>query len=377
DYLIDQLSSKFGVKIDKKKYNTIDLSVAENTKTDSTLKNLINSDPNDLNYSRFSYVENAELATDGTLTVTYSVLGNKDNQKKITIAGANEDLKNNLLQNRLLIGDKDGNLKDSYTKNKMEKCVFNNSNIGLTEGEIAGNQKVQETIQGYMDELDKFAATLAYSVNSIQTGSKELNGTSGILDKDGKPIAAELLFVKSDDATTDSGITAKNISINSKILDNLSLLNCGKQHVDDYSGEKDGSRALAIAQLKDLKINIGALSLNDIKDRNTFFNNSEAGLDLKDSITLVNNSGTGSKLNDYYSSIITKLASNVSKLQSDLSTQKSKVSNLDSLRLSESGVSLDEEMSDLIQFQHSYQANAKMISTVDELLDVVINGLKR
>ncbi len=42
-----------------------------------------------------------------------------------------------------------------------------------------------------------------------------------------------------------------------------------------------------------------------------------------------------------------------------------------------SGVSLDEEMADLIQFQHAYQANAKVISTVDELLDVIINGLKR
>jgi len=46
-------------------------------------------------------------------------------------------------------------------------------------------------------------------------------------------------------------------------------------------------------------------------------------------------------------------------------------------RTSVSGVSMDEEMVNLVQFQHAYQANAKMISTVDELLDVVINGLKR
>jgi Flagellar hook-associated protein len=40
-------------------------------------------------------------------------------------------------------------------------------------------------------------------------------------------------------------------------------------------------------------------------------------------------------------------------------------------------VSLDEETTNLIQYQHAYQANAKMISTIDELLDVVINGLKK
>jgi flagellar hook-associated protein 1 FlgK len=34
-------------------------------------------------------------------------------------------------------------------------------------------------------------------------------------------------------------------------------------------------------------------------------------------------------------------------------------------------------MANLIQYQHAYQANAKIIATVDELLDVVVNGLKR
>ena len=45
--------------------------------------------------------------------------------------------------------------------------------------------------------------------------------------------------------------------------------------------------------------------------------------------------------------------------------------------MSVSGVSLDEEMVNMITFQHAYQANAKMISTIDQLLDVVINGLMR
>lgn len=51
--------------------------------------------------------------------------------------------------------------------------------------------------------------------------------------------------------------------------------------------------------------------------------------------------------------------------------------NLELQRMSVSGVSLDEEMVNMITFQHAYQANAKMISTIDQLLDVVINGLMR
>ena len=34
---------------------------------------------------------------------------------------------------------------------------------------------------------------------------------------------------------------------------------------------------------------------------------------------------------------------------------------------------LDEEAINLVQFQHAFQANSKVITTVDQLLDVVIN----
>ena len=38
-----------------------------------------------------------------------------------------------------------------------------------------------------------------------------------------------------------------------------------------------------------------------------------------------------------------------------------------------SGVSLDEEMANMIKFEHSYQASAKFISTVDQMLDILMN----
>lgn len=401
DYLIDQLSSKFGVKIDKDKNNTIDLSVAE----DKDLGNLVSSDPNDSNYSRFSFVENVTEVKDSSgnvtgLKVVYSVLGDKSNQKEFSISGGSaanlQSLKETLLNDRILVGNKEGLVGEKVGTDFKEydntfsptmsitafeeKFVFND----VTKGEIAGNQQVQDTIQGYMDELDKLAAALAFSVNAIQTGST-VDGTSNVTGA----AAAELIFViKNDDGElvyTDTGISAKNISLNTKIESNLSLLNCGEKHVDDFSGEKDGSRALAIAQLRSLKFNIGNVGADDIVNRNAFFTNTTSdgklvsGIKFADSkkMNLTSEDGTGSKLSDYYASTISKLAVATSSTKSELSTQSILLTNLDNQRLSESGVSLDEEMADLIQFQHSYQANAKMINTVDELLDVVINGLKR
>jgi flagellar hook-associated protein 1 FlgK len=37
-------------------------------------------------------------------------------------------------------------------------------------------------------------------------------------------------------------------------------------------------------------------------------------------------------------------------------------------------VSLDEEATDMIRFQHAYQAAARVITTMDEMLNTLING---
>jgi len=49
---------------------------------------------------------------------------------------------------------------------------------------------------------------------------------------------------------------------------------------------------------------------------------------------------------------------------------------LNNRQLEVSGVNLDEEMSNLVKFQHSYQAAAKMISTADQMWQTVL-GLKQ
>jgi flagellar hook-associated protein 1 FlgK len=48
---------------------------------------------------------------------------------------------------------------------------------------------------------------------------------------------------------------------------------------------------------------------------------------------------------------------------------------IDNRRQSVSGVSLDEEMSNMIKYQHAYNAAARVMTTMDEMLDKVINGM--
>jgi flagellar hook-associated protein 1 FlgK len=41
-----------------------------------------------------------------------------------------------------------------------------------------------------------------------------------------------------------------------------------------------------------------------------------------------------------------------------------------------SGVNLDEEMTNMLQFQHGYQAAAKMVTTINDMLDSIINMVR-
>jgi flagellar hook-associated protein 1 FlgK len=53
--------------------------------------------------------------------------------------------------------------------------------------------------------------------------------------------------------------------------------------------------------------------------------------------------------------------------------QESVIQSADDARLSVSGVSLDEELTSLVQSQRAYEASARVLTTVDQMLDVLIN----
>jgi flagellar hook-associated protein 1 FlgK len=104
--------------------------------------------------------------------------------------------------------------------------------------------------------------------------------------------------------------------------------------------------------------------------------------------TLKSGSGTGPESNDYataiaglrggsvdsgYQTLVGTIGSDTSaaEAQRDLSTAL--VSDVEARRQAVAGVSLDEEMSSLIQFQRGYQASARTMSALDQMLDTLIN----
>ncbi|WNV76477.1 flagellar hook-associated protein FlgK [Geodermatophilus sp. DSM 44513] len=74
-----------------------------------------------------------------------------------------------------------------------------------------------------------------------------------------------------------------------------------------------------------------------------------------------------------YRAMIVELGVQASVSSRNLEIQDVVTTNVDAARESVAGVNLDEEMSNMLQFQHAYSAAARMVSAVDEALDVLIN----
>lgn len=78
-------------------------------------------------------------------------------------------------------------------------------------------------------------------------------------------------------------------------------------------------------------------------------------------------------LSDYYTNIINNVGTQIETAKNENSSQEQVVNQIQNQRDSESGVSLDEEMTNLIKFQRSLEASARVVRVVDDVLNTVIN----
>ena len=77
----------------------------------------------------------------------------------------------------------------------------------------------------------------------------------------------------------------------------------------------------------------------------------------------------------HYREFATDLAANVSTISARLDDEKLVHDLLKQQQDSVSGVSMDEEVADMMKYQRAYQATGKLINAIDEMLDVIINRI--
>lgn len=80
-------------------------------------------------------------------------------------------------------------------------------------------------------------------------------------------------------------------------------------------------------------------------------------------------------LDDYFADSVTNVGLKGEQAENNLRSHMAIMNDLRTMRDSISGVNIDEELSDIIKFQHGYNAAAKFVTIWDSLIDTVINRL--
>lgn len=85
--------------------------------------------------------------------------------------------------------------------------------------------------------------------------------------------------------------------------------------------------------------------------------------------------GKDRTFDDYFANSVTNVGLKGEQAETNLLSQNKIMGDLRDLRDSISGVNIDEELADIIKFQHGYNAAAKFITVIDGMLDTIINRL--
>lgn len=142
--------------------------------------------------------------------------------------------------------------------------------------------------------------------------------------------------------------------------------------------QKDWARYLEVADVIQLNTDAIAASGGEYKPGGmipvmaSVGNNENAIslIDTKDSIKV-----TGKTISDFFSSIVGDIGVESLNANTSLTRQELISDQLEKTRLGKMGVSLDEEMTNMMQFQRAFQAAARFISTIDAMIDLLINNL--
>ena len=75
----------------------------------------------------------------------------------------------------------------------------------------------------------------------------------------------------------------------------------------------------------------------------------------------------------FWDSLVGEIAVETAHSKNRLAGQEALLESLSLQRQSISAVSIDEEATQLIRYQHSYAAAARLITAIDEALDILVN----
>ncbi len=221
-------------------------------------------------------------------------------------------------------------------------------------GEI-GETVNYKGIPYYMGKLNEFSRTFASVFNKMHNQGEDLDGNKGLdyfnyTDKKG---AADLLenFTSFSSDGTATYIAADGTVTTGESYYNLTAFNMTIT-AEIMSDPRKFAAASDITQGVENKDNLKEL-LKIESDKSLF------------------KAGTPAQ---FYSTLVAEIGVDASKYETFTKSQESIMKSITNQRLSESGVDVDEEAMNLVKFKNAYNLSAKVIQTMNEIYDKLING---
>lgn len=191
--------------------------------------------------------------------------------------------------------------------------------LNVTRGEIRANLDMRDTyIPARITELDTLVAQIITDVNAAHSAGFGLDGVTG-----------RAFF---------TGAGAASIAVNAVVAANTNAV-AASSTAGGVPG--DASNALALADLQYARLLTG---------------------------------GTQT-YNDYYASLVSGVGVTLREARSRGEAQTLVLDLLQGQRESASGVSIDEEMVNLVKYQRAYEAASRLVKVADEMLDTLINRM--
>ncbi|MBP2628682.1 MAG: flagellar hook-associated protein FlgK [Firmicutes bacterium] len=218
-------------------------------------------------------------------------------------------------------------------------AVGSTQSINFTNGEVKGlldgRDSKQAGVRGYLDQLNTVSQFLLQDFNDVHKAGFGTDNISG----------RNFFGADGTDYTTwtpsDGESWISELKVNSLITDPVNGLSKIAAKTLSTQGRASGDNAVLLGNR--LKTDIRPI-LGD------------------------------ASLDSYYSSLIATLGVQSQDIQRQTDNQQTLIDQITNWRESTAGVNMDEEMTNMIKFQKGYNAAARVMTTMDEMLDKLINS---
>jgi flagellar hook-associated protein 1 len=326
DRLVDQLSELINVQVEKVPSGGNSLKIAEGS------------------YNIYLVDSNGNPIKDGSGNIIYLVQGSTANSFSLTNG---QDIDNDGI---IETPNGDINNRDVQVGGNSIPITSATNQVIFPSGKLLG---LIESF-GYKDSLGNVKGIYPEMINNLDNLAYTFGTLFNEVHRKGKGLdnSTNVDFFVGLTATD----AAKNIKLSSTI-DDLSKIAAS---TDGKPG--NGNNALNLASVGQILLSSGTVNLIDISIDLTTLGSTPPRL-------------TSGTIRSNYEGWIGKLG--VDGQQAERLKNNSEVlrQSVEERRQSVSSVSLDEEMTNMIKFQHAYNAAARQITAIDEMLDKIINGM--